>query len=630
MNRTKGKKQFAGGSAIYHVAKEMLFINEGLIFKISSVNEDMNILNSNRIRNITRLKEVVFNKIKYLYNNRIEHYKLNYPHLSDKDFEKLKLKAYNFDKSNSGDNDILNTIQGGTYRLYPRGFRCNKCGDFKIINDKNIRFLQSGNCVNQGCNGRYRQIALIKFCEQCGKLDEIYYESRDKSIKDKNLKLLWESQDSPSTWRFLTGNKEKMDFLQIPCNHKIGSYKISNTPAKKYKPMSITSGGVIKPIVISIVDIPNTNIEHPKQEQIVFGIILNKFEELEKELRNKFSDKTLLEYIDEKISSYKDKNQRESYIELIKEVMPKLSQEDIENKIKEKFKINLINTVIEDLILNIDFEKINNEEIKNFFALKGELNSKNEVIPLSNLIKENKTIYKKNVYDKIKNDYKIKEISYVSKLNLITTCVGTVTGPTFKIDDDNFKPHFSPIWKDNREKKDFEGYIYPYETEGLLVEFDSNKIKNWYEVEEGIKIKEDGAEFLLTLDKSSEAYKKIFTLLHTISHLLIKKTSIYTGIDTNSCSEMIFASTGSILIYSTSTINIGGFGSLFENSILKLFIETNNSINKCIYDPLCIEKKGACFSCLHLPEFVCSYFNQDLDRDSLISKTNRFKNKFWN
>ncbi|MCA9497485.1 MAG: hypothetical protein KC589_11180, partial [Nanoarchaeota archaeon] len=255
------------------------------------------------------------------------------------------------------------------------------------------------------------------------------------------------------------------------------------------------------------------------------------------------------------------------------------------------------------------------------------LNYDNEMISLSNYIK--KSSYPIDVYDKVKSRYKLKEISYVSKLNLISSSVGTITGPTFMPDKENFVPHFSPIWTNIIEQKEFEAYVNPYETEGILFEFDPEEIKKWYELETNTRINSDGRDFLLTLIKNSSEYEKIYTLLHTISHLLIKKTSLYTGIDTDSCSEMIFTTTGSILIYSTSTINIGGFGSLFENNILKLFIETNNTINKCIYDPICMSKSGACFSCIHLPEFVCSNFNQDLDRECLVAKNNRFKNSFW-
>ena len=51
-------------------------------------------------------------------------------------------------------------------------------------------------------------------------------------------------------------------------------------------------------------------------------------------------------------------------------------------------------------------------------------------------------------------------------------------------------------------------------------------------------------------------------------------------------------------------------------------------MNDCVFDPTCIDEKGACFSCVYLPEFVCSHFNDFLDRDVFLGE-NRFKKGFW-
>lgn len=59
------------------------------------------------------------------------------------------------------------------------------------------------------------------------------------------------------------------------------------------------------------------------------------------------------------------------------------------------------------------------------------------------------------------------------------------------------------------------------------------------------------------------------------------------------------------------------------------FNEVELDVNDCIFDPTCIQEKGACFSCLHLPEYVCSEFNEDLDRDVFIGE-HRYNTGFWN
>ncbi|MCA9496011.1 MAG: hypothetical protein KC589_03635, partial [Nanoarchaeota archaeon] len=305
MNKKGVRKEFASGSAIYHVAKGMIFINEGLVFKIQSIRESQN--NLKNIKNVDRLKKVIFEKIKNMFNVRIEHYKLTYPHLSDKNFTRIKLKEFSYERNSEEEPNDMGATQNGYFKLYPRGFRCNICGDFQLITDKNINSLHYGNCLNSNCHGKYRQIALIKFCEQCGKLDEIYYESRNKDLKNPKLKLLWESADSPSTWRFVTSDNIKTDFLKIPCSHQINKKKISLSPPKNYKAMAITSGGVVKPVVISTVDIPDIKIEHPKQDYIIWGIVMGRFDSL---IESKPEDKTLIEVIDEKIKLY---NNNENY-----------------------------------------------------------------------------------------------------------------------------------------------------------------------------------------------------------------------------------------------------------------------------------------------------------------------------
>ena len=63
---------------------------------------------------------------------------------------------------------------------------------------------------------------------------------------------------------------------------------------------------------------------------------------------------------------------------------------------------------------------------------------------------------------------------------------------------------------------------------------------------------------------SEDSEMEIKKILHTISHVLINTSSIRTGIDSDSCSELIFPRAGAIFIYSTSTINTGGFQFVFE------------------------------------------------------------------
>lgn len=243
-------------------------------------------------------------------------------------------------------------------------------------------------------------------------------------------------------------------------------------------------------------------------------------------------------------------------------------------------------------------------------------------------------------YESFKNDYNISNIIYVPDIHLISASIGRIRGIN-KFYEDDFVPHFEPHWKNKAENK-INIYAYPFQTEGLMIDLDKIKIVNWLIDNEKLVINDklitkrvtsydEAKEILFNLEWNNEdsPYNEVKKLLHTFSHVLISRSSLYTGLDVNSCSEIIFPKSGAFVIYSTSNINIGGFKFVFENSLKDWFNEVELDVNDCIFDPTCIQEKGACFSCLHLPEYVCSEFNEDLDRDVFIGE-HRYNTGFWN
>ena len=67
---------------------------------------------------------------------------------------------------------------------------------------------------------------------------------------------------------------------------------------------------------------------------------------------------------------------------------------------------------------------------------------------------------------------------------------------------------------------------------------------------------------------------------------------------------------------------------IFEHEIINWFENIRFDIKECTLDPRCLDERGACFSCMYIPEFVCYNFNQLLDRDVFLGK-HRFKKGFW-
>ena len=226
----------------------------------------------------------------------------------------------------------------------------------------------------------------------------------------------------------------------------------------------------------------------------------------------------------------------------------------------------------------------------------------------------------------------IEEITYIPDIHIISSSIGVIKG--INKSDENIVPHFEPHWS-NPNRTEFKAYCYPYITEGIMIDLDKIKIVNWL-IDNGFlkqkypKTKSEAVNILLKLEKTNlQAYYEVEKLIHTFSHVLIRRSSLYTGLDSDSCSELLFPKNGAFLIYSTSNINIGGFLFVFEHSIFDWFNDVKLDINDCIFDPTCIEDEGACFSCLFLPEYVCCNFNEQLDRDVFLGSTNRYKKGFW-
>lgn len=196
-------------------------------------------------------------------------------------------------------------------------------------------------------------------------------------------------------------------------------------------------------------------------------------------------------------------------------------------------------------------------------------------------------------------------------------------------------------------------------TEGIVMEFDRRKILEWLVANNIISVNELPVSlddevalkewFLNNIDTSNispfksleddplinRATVKVYSLLHSIAHAFIKEAGQLCGLDKNSLSEFIFAEIPSIFIYCQNSqgLNLGALTNLFEAYLDKWIKYTLESIQKCIFDPICIDRDKACSGCLFLNEVSCTHFNKDLDRRLLIGhfdKINECKTiGFW-
>ena len=181
------------------------------------------------------------------------------------------------------------------------------------------------------------------------------------------------------------------------------------------------------------------------------------------------------------------------------------------------------------------------------------------------------------------------------------------------------------------------------ETEGLLVEIDMLYVYNWLKFNDII----DGDEEIDDIDKAKKWFienikldaisqfstintkdnkitKAVYSLLHTISHMMIRSAGKHSGLSSDSLSELIFANTCSFFIYPTSSegVTLGSISGMFESE-LELFLEDSYKDNEiCTFDPICLNNQnGACLACTYLSDVNCKNFNQELSRAYLYGGT---------
>lgn len=201
-------------------------------------------------------------------------------------------------------------------------------------------------------------------------------------------------------------------------------------------------------------------------------------------------------------------------------------------------------------------------------------------------------------------------------------------------------------------------YAARLETEGVLFEIDRKRIIDWL-LENGFisdldKPKSDDEYDLkmwfldriqaglitpfTAIDDTSDKgkiTKAVYTLIHSISHALIREAAEVCGLDKSSLSEYILPNIPAIFIYCANSqgFSMGALYSAFQSQFDKWLKHAKENSKKCIFDPLCINHAKACAGCLFLNEVSCKHFNKDLDRSYLcgyfdVDKQERLKG-FW-
>lgn len=185
-------------------------------------------------------------------------------------------------------------------------------------------------------------------------------------------------------------------------------------------------------------------------------------------------------------------------------------------------------------------------------------------------------------------------------------------------------------------------YVNPTETEGIVIVFDRWRILRWLQEngfvsavpdrsdERGLKqwfirnIRTDSIPVYDEIPSDFPETKLVYTLIHTISHVLLRKGAGLVGMDKDSLAEIIFPEVPAVAIYTNNAhdFQIGGMHTLFETAIIPWIDMAFESAETCLYDPVCISSDASCHACMHTSEISCAHFNRDLGRHYLIGRDN--------
>jgi len=635
------KLEFPANNAVFHIVKGLIF-NRIIAFQVRSLRSDQND-RSIKVQNEERLRERIFEKIKLKFKLRLNaredpsNYQFKEEYIKKMMITNEKkdvFKTQYFHISDGINEDFDVSEFGGYFEVFPLTFVCKKCGDLQYRRRKDIRNFNPNKCARSGCNGVYEQLSIAMYCEKCGDIRSFYYVKEDKPVR-----LHRTSKDSISTWKVKAEGEELLDFFRLTCNHKdphdFGPYKdkatISHAKPEKLRPLTITEGSIFIPVAETNVDIPTTSgiKDMVDLEYILLAISLNKFKFL-KDLGIEVSLEKLQNYY----AYFSDETAKELAFKSEPIFMGK-DEEIREQMWKERYLINKIEPVITQLKTDYDTTSLDAlRESNDFSAIMGLVGlDKIKTESYQSFIdKSSDLVIKSSLqsdYDSLKLKYHIDEILHVPSVTLVNTCYGLIHGID-KFYENGFVPHFEPIWVNKSDpNKGFYAYYYPYKTEGIILTLNKLKVCEWLHdcnIIDSIPSPSEVDEFFIKLDKG--AYKAVNVLLHTLSHLLMRNSSVYTGLDLQSYGEKIFPTVAAIFLFSTSSINIGGLQFIFEHEIFNWFEHIKFDVKECTLDPNCLDEKGACFSCMYIPEFVCCNFNQLLDRDVFLGKR-RFKKGFW-
>lgn len=166
------------------------------------------------------------------------------------------------------------------------------------------------------------------------------------------------------------------------------------------------------------------------------------------------------------------------------------------------------------------------------------------------------------------------------------------------------------------------------ETEALFVRLDPCRVLEWLNLRghSFAPSKDQKTAYLSLISRLNESkvFDDVVTLVHSMSHRVVRHASFYAGIDRNALSELLFPHVLSFATYAIprGDFVLGGLQAVYAHDLDQLLSKVVFDESRCPLDPGCSANPqgAACAVCLHLGEPSCRMFNTQLDRKVLFDR----------
>lgn len=516
----------------------------------------------------------------------------------------------------------------------PLVFYCSKCN--KVEN-----FRRSSNVIkdkvplSKCCNRPLKQVQLIYSCK-CGWAGGVY-KGKCKTHGYESIKY-----------------NGKFGYVCGKCNMTIQMINYCPKCKTKLFPKPALDGSHFIPHSLSTIDLLNMKEEEFLRNEGIEGakVIISKW-------LNQINELDYKKFIKDGLAGEEDEEKKAEIEAAVKRMMDNGFPEEMARQAAQLTVVGGGNEVLDKIkdYFNVNFPNKDDQKMLGYAAdileyykvLNGE-ESGAYIATLEDakqISKELDTTNDSDIYDQLVDGIGIKRIQACGNVPFIFCSYGY--SRTSK--EDRTLSAF-PIEKN---KKNI--YAVKLNTEGILIEFDKVKILNWmvknkFMLERDLPVNIEDETclkqwFINNVDPSiiptfdnidQRMYEKtsyIYTLLHSMSHAFIKQAGELCGLDKNSLSEYIFPQVPAIFIYCQNSqgLSLGALFNLFEAYLDKWIKNTLLSLEKCIFDPVCLDRDKACLGCLYINEISCIHFNKDLDRRYLIGHYDKMTGEkitgFW-